>query len=105
MRAVFPAEVTGTIVTMVGIKVLPFSIRRFIGVDVSHPTLDLMALPVAVITLVVMMSLTVWGKGKLRLYSVLIGMIAGYVAAVDFGFLGPAQFSSQTHWSMIELQP
>jgi xanthine/uracil permease len=43
-----------------------------------------------------MMSLTVWGKGKLRLYSVLIGMIAGYVAAVDFGFLGPAQFSSQT---------
>ena len=96
MRAVFPAEVIGTIITMVGIEVIPFGVRRFCGVDVSHPTLDLMALPVAVITLVVMMSLTVWGKGKLRLYSALIGMIAGYVAAVDSGFLGPAQFSSQT---------
>ncbi len=39
---------------MVGIEVIPFSVRRFFGVDVSHPTLDLMALPVAVITLVVM---------------------------------------------------
>src|SRR5512140_2134475 len=40
MRALFPAEVTGTIVTMVGVEVIPFSMKRFVGIDAVHATLD-----------------------------------------------------------------
>jgi xanthine permease XanP len=87
MRAVFPAEVTGTIVTLVGIEVIPFGVRRFFGVDPTHPTLDPLAVVVAMITLATMMGFTVWGKGKLRLYSVLIGMLIGYGISYFLGFI------------------
>jgi xanthine permease XanP len=93
MRAFFPAEVTGTIVTMVGIEVIPFGVKRFFGVDATHPALDPTALMVALVTLAAMMGLTVWGKGRLRLYSVLIGMGSGYAAAFLLGVLGPAQLA------------
>jgi xanthine permease XanP len=93
MRAFFPAEVTGTIVTMVGIEVIPFGVKRFFGVDATHPALDPTALLVALVTLAAMMGLTVWGKGRLRLYSVLIGMGMGYATAFLLGVLGPAQLA------------
>jgi xanthine permease XanP len=87
MRAVFPAEVTGTIVTMVGIEVIPIAIRKFLGVDKTHLTPDAMAIAVAVTTLGAMACFNVWGKGKLRLYSALLGMIVGYAAAAATGIL------------------
>lgn len=93
MRAVFPAEVTGTIVTMVGIEVIPFGAKKFFGLDAAHPMLDPTAALAAMITLAAMMGFTVWGKGKLRLYSVLTGMLIGYAAALLLGILGPDQFA------------
>lgn len=91
MRAVFPAEVTGTIVTMVGIEIIPLAVKRFFGIDAVHASLDPSALLVASFTLAMMVGLTVWGKGKARLYSVLIGMAAGYAFAGLLGFIGPEQ--------------
>jgi xanthine permease XanP len=87
MRSIFPAEVTGTIVTMVGIEVIPIAIRKFLGVDKTHLTPDAMAIAVAVTTLGAMACFNVWGKGKLRLYSALLGMIVGYAAAAATGIL------------------
>ena len=92
MRAFFPAEVTGTIVTMVGIEVIPFGVKRFFGLDASHPVPDPAAVLTALITLTSMMGLTVWGKGKLRLYSVLIAMLIGYALTFFLGMIGPEQF-------------
>jgi len=103
MRAVFPAEVTGTIVTMVGIEVIPFGVKRFFGLDATHPEFDPTSTVVAMITLAAMMGFTVWGKGKLRLYSVLIGMLIGYIAACLWGVLGLAQFAqiSASPWFLL----
>jgi len=87
MRAVFPAEVTGTIVMMVGIEIIPIAVQKFLGIDKTHPTPDGAAILVAVITLAAMSGFNVWGTGKLRLYSVLLGMLVGYGAAVFMGVL------------------
>jgi len=87
MRAVFPAEVTGTIVLMVGIEIVPIAVQKFLGVDKIHSVPDGRAVAVAVITLLAMAGFNVWGAGKLRLYSVLLGMIVGYVAAFFAGLL------------------
>jgi len=92
MRAVFPAEVTGTIVTMVGIEVVPLAIRKFLGIDRMHTVPDGTAILVAVITLGAMACFNVWGRGKLRLYSVLLGMIVGYAAAAAAGLLSRETF-------------
>lgn len=93
MRALFPAEVTGTIVTMVGIEVIPFAMKRFVGIDAFHAAPDPIESSIAIITLAAMIGLTVWGKGKIRLYSVLIGMLIGYTLSFALGFLGPEEFN------------
>jgi xanthine permease XanP len=87
MRAVFPAEVTGTIVTMVGIEVIPIAVHKFLGIDQNHLTPDMRSILVALVTLGAMAGFNVWGAGKLRLYSALIGMIVGYTAAFLAGVL------------------
>jgi NCS2 family nucleobase:cation symporter-2 len=87
MRAVFPAEVTGTIVMMVGIEIIPIAVQKFMGVDKAHPLPDPTAVLVGIVTLGAMAGFNVWGAGKLRLYSVLLGMIAGYGAAFAAGLL------------------
>ncbi len=92
LRAFFPAEVIGTIVTMVGIEVIPLGVKKFFGLDAAHQMLDPTSVMVAVITLASMIGLTVWGKGKIRLYSVLIGMIIGYATAYLTGIFGQNQF-------------
>lgn len=87
LRAVFPAEVTGTIVMMVGIEIIPFAVTRFAGIDGTHPVPDMNAFVVAAITLAAMAGFNVWGKGPLRLYSVLIGIAIGYMISIGFGIL------------------
>ena len=93
MRAFFPAEVTGTIVTMVGIEVIPFSMKKFVGMDAAHLSPDPTESAVALVTIASMIGLTVWGKGKIRLFSVLIGMLIGYTLCFFLGIIGPEQFS------------
>ncbi len=87
MRAIFPAEVTGTVVLMVGIEVIPIAIPKFFGVDKLNPDPSGRAVFVAMLTLISMMGFNVWGRGKMRLYSVLIGMAIGYIAAFAVGLL------------------
>ncbi|MFA6584507.1 MAG: solute carrier family 23 protein [Elusimicrobiaceae bacterium] len=87
MRAIFPAEVTGTVVLMVGIEVIPIAIPKFFGVDKLNADPSGRAVFVALITLMSMVGFNVWGRGKMRLYSVLIGMAIGYIAAFSVGLL------------------
>lgn len=86
LRSLFPAELAGLVVVMIGITVIPVSITNFSGSD-GIAAVDLPALYVGVITLGVMVGTNVWGKGTVRQYSVLVGMIAGYIAAYVVGNL------------------
>ncbi|MGB5100754.1 MAG: solute carrier family 23 protein [Methanothrix sp.] len=87
MRKFFPPEVTGTVVLMVGVEVIPIAIPKFFGVDSAHPGVAALPFLVALITLAVTAGFNVWGKGKMRLYSLLIGMIAGYAVSFATGIL------------------
>ncbi len=94
LRAVFPAEVTGTIVMMVGIEIIPVAVSRFMGIDAANSSPVPAAVVVGFITLFSMVGFNIWGKGKLRLYSVLIGMAVGYIAAFLAGELGADIFAA-----------
>ena len=87
MRAFFPSEVTGTVVTMVGIEIIAIAVPRFCGVDSTHTQTSIRAILVAAITFLCMAGFTVWGRGSLRLYAVLLGLLIGYVAAFLLGIL------------------
>lgn len=91
-RSLFPPELAGLVVVMIGVTIIPVSITNFLG-GTDGTTVDLPSLYVGVITLGVMVGTNVWGKGVVRQYSVLVGMLAGYLAAYAFGSLTGAHLS------------
>jgi len=90
LRVLFPPEVAGLVVTMVGIELIPLGIERFFGLGLGATGASLNDFLVALITYVCMVGLNTWGKGKLRLYPILIGMGVGYLSAFLLGVLTPA---------------
>jgi xanthine permease XanP len=90
LRRIFTPEVMGMVVAMVGISVIPVTTRNFLGIEGSGAQINPAVLTVSMITLGTMVSITVWGRGKLRLFSVIIGMITGYVVSYLAGLLPAA---------------
>ena len=82
-----PPEVTGVVLTMVGLNIVPIMMTNFFGVKSMNDPIEVNAVFVAVVTLAVMIGTNVWSKGKLRLYSVIAGMFVGYVASYVLGVL------------------
>ncbi len=91
-RSLFPPELAGLVVVMIGVTIIPVSITNFLG-GTDGTTVDLPSLYVGAITLGVMVGTNVWGKGVVRQYSVLVGMLAGYLAAYVSGTLTGADLS------------
>ena len=85
LRPLFPPEVTGLVVTMVGVQLVALGCPRFLGFQGSGAGPQASATTVGIVTLAAMIGPTVWGKGKLKLYPVLIGLVAGYLFAYFFG--------------------
>ncbi|MFO7446012.1 MAG: solute carrier family 23 protein [Ignavibacteriaceae bacterium] len=94
LRVMFPPEVTGLVVMMVGIQLITLGCPRFMGYTKSGAAPDNTSIIIASITLSAMIIPTVWGKGKLRLYPVLIGLAAGYLTAFTAGLINMAQLQT-----------
>ena len=90
LRVLFPAEVTGLIVMMVGISVTGLAMRMFFGARAASPELREAEILVAVATLAAMIGMNVWSRGRLRLFCILIGMGLGYGLSFLAGVLTPA---------------
>jgi NCS2 family nucleobase:cation symporter-2 len=92
LRALFPPEVTGLVVTMVGIELIALGAPRFVGGAAGgRDAPDPRVFVVALLTLAAMIVPTVWGRGKLRLYPALYGLVVGYALAFASGLLSAAQ--------------
>src|SRR5262249_31804302 len=81
----FPTEITGLVVFMVGISLIPVGTSKFLHID-CEPIQPISFLAAGA-TLLVMVALTIWGGAKLRLYSVVIGMALGYALSAAAGLL------------------
>ncbi|MEI7637034.1 MAG: solute carrier family 23 protein [Syntrophus sp. (in: bacteria)] len=88
-RHLFPAEVCGVAVVMLGISMVGPAVTRFLGLH-GNNSVDPHAFAVAFITLALMVALSIWPRGHVRLYSVLIGLTGGYGAALWLGVINPA---------------
>jgi NCS2 family nucleobase:cation symporter-2 len=87
LRVLFPPEVTGVVLLMVGRNIVPLTALKFFGVSQAVEPIDSKELAVGIVALLVMVGTNIWSKGKLRLYSILLGMAAGYAAAIATGTL------------------
>lgn len=88
LKKVFPPVVSGMIIMAVGFELGLIGVKEFLHQmpdDVgTAPSWHFVA---AVLTLFVMVGLSVWAKGLLRLLCSLIGIACGYVLAVVIGLI------------------
>ncbi len=96
LRFMFPTEVTGLIVAMVGITVVKLASLNMLGMTALSDMPDAKATLVGFSTLSIMMGLNVWSKGKLRLFCIIIGMACGYLVAFLLGVLDSSHLAEVT---------
>jgi xanthine/uracil permease len=89
LRAFFPAEVCGVVVLMLGVSILPHAFLRILGVqaDAADVIVDPEALIIGLTTLASIIAASVWLKGTMRFFALLLGCLVGYAVAAVFGAL------------------
>ncbi|KNF06962.1 xanthine permease PbuX [Gottschalkia purinilytica] len=83
----FPPVVTGTVVTLIGVSLIPVSIDWAAGGAGKPGYGSLQNIVVAIIVLLIIIFLNRYGKGILGSASVLIGIVAGYIICYPLGML------------------
>ncbi len=84
-RWLFPPEVSGVVVLMVGLSLVPFALPRFVGLGEGDVVSEPAEWAVGLVTLSTIVILTVVPIGKVRLFSTAIGFVLGYVLAAWLG--------------------
>jgi xanthine permease XanP len=79
------------VVLMVAEGVVPIGVSKVLGINYEGEPIRGMCVLTAAVSLLVMAGVAIWGR-KLRLYSVLIGMVCGYLLSFLTGLLSPLQF-------------
>lgn len=96
----FPPEITGLVVMMVAISLVPLGASKFLGITYPDEPISNLSPALATATVLVMIAVNVWSRDKLRLYGVLIGMVVGYTLSLATGLFGHAQLEqlSRSPW-------
>lgn len=87
IRKFFPPLIAGTVVFTIGLSLYPTAINYMAGGTSSPNYGSWQNWLVAIFTLAVVTVLNHFGKGILKLASILIGIIAGYLFSIPFGMV------------------
>lgn len=100
LRVLFPPLITGTVVFTIGLSLYPTAVKYMAG-GASSPNYGAWQnWLVGFITLAVVIALNHFAKGILKLASILIGMIVGYIVS---GFFGMIDFSAIASAGVFEI--
>jgi xanthine permease XanP len=95
LRSIFPPEISGVVIFMVGMSAGLAGLRSLLGVQAAP------VVPaewwVGGITLSTVVALNVWGKGIVRMLCTLLGLLAGYAAAGLAGLVGGNEMAVVAH--------
>lgn len=88
IRRFFPAEVTGTMIFILGVNLVPTALKNFLGAPVNG-VYNPMHLLVAVLTLLFMLACALFIR-PLKPYTALLGIVFGFVLSAVTGVFDPA---------------
>ena len=86
VRFLFPPEIAGLVIAVVGLSIAVLGVRYSLGSAVDGGMLS-QHLTIFTISLLTMVILNIWTKGYLRMFCLLLGMVAGYGASAALGML------------------
>ncbi|MBF0585949.1 purine/pyrimidine permease [Prosthecochloris sp. N3] len=82
LKTVFPGFIVGLVVAMVGISVIRMSVTSLFGLEFRGDAIRSADIAIGMASLLVMVLCNIWGKGFVRIYCLLIGMVAGWGLAL-----------------------
>lgn len=88
IRKLFPPVVTGSVVMMIGLSLIPVAVDWFAGGqrgDANYATPE--NLMMASFVLIIVVVLVQWGKGIFSAAAIVIGMMTGYIVALALGWV------------------
>lgn len=101
-RVIFPSEVTGVVLFLLGIAIVPFAFPMFFG-STDGSALDAASTLVGAVTLVTIIVLNAIPKKIFGFYSVLFGIAAGFIASVLLGVFTPPSESELSGLSIFAI--
>ena len=95
IKKLFPPLVTGTVITVIGLTLIPVAITKMGGGDAAAGNFgDTNNLLLAFVTIALIIGVQIFAKGFIRSISVLIGLVGGTLLAY---FMGMVDFSAIGH--------
>lgn len=90
IKRVLPSVVVGPVIMVIGLNLAPVAVFMALG-KTGDGSAELFArgpaLTVALVSLIVTILAVMMGKGMIRLISILLGILAGYLVALPFGMV------------------
>ncbi|MDB8564425.1 nucleobase:cation symporter-2 family protein [Turicibacter sanguinis] len=87
LMKLFPPLVTGTVVCLIGLTLLPVSIDWAAGGSGALDYGSLLNVSIAMLVMIVTLILNRYGKGVVSSASILIGMLVGYLVCIPLGMV------------------
>jgi NCS2 family nucleobase:cation symporter-2 len=93
LMKLFPSLVTGTVVCLIGLTLLPVSMDWAAGGTGASDYGSLTNISIAIFVMIVTLLLNRYGKGMVSSASILIGMVVGYLVCIPLGMVDFSQIS------------
>jgi xanthine permease len=97
IKKLFPPLVTGTVITVIGLTLIPVAIEKMGGGAIADKNFgDPTHLLLAFVTIGLIIVVQVWGRGFIQSIAVLIGLVGGTLLAAFLGQVDLAPISQAT---------
>ncbi|MCI1633443.1 MAG: purine permease [Liquorilactobacillus nagelii] len=98
IKKLFPPVVTGTLITVIGLTLIPIAVQNMGGGDATAKSFgSLDSLVLSFLTVVIILVVQRWGRGFLSSIAVLIGLAAGTLIALAMGIVSLAPIT-EARW-------
>lgn len=106
-RALLPSELAGLTVLMIGFQIGLLGVRQIAGLDGHGAPLpgegSGAAIGLGAAVLAAIVALNIWARGAARIFAVLIGVAAGYLAAAALGLADGAPADAAARHGLVSL--
>ena len=82
LKSVFPTFIVGLVVALVGISIIKMSVTSAFGIAFRGDAIRSTDIVIGMLSLIVMVLCNLWGKGFVKMYCLLIGMLSGWILAM-----------------------
>lgn len=105
IRPLFPPLVTGTVIVTIGLSLYPTAVRYMAGggsIETNPQFGSWQNWLVAVVTLLIVIICNNFGRGIVKLASILLGMAGGYLLALAMGMVDMSASADAAWFQMVE---